>query len=253
VSFDRAVPYYDRTRGLSDRTTERIVQMLIDELRGHEPCLEIGVGTGRMSLPLHGAGIRVMGADLSEGMMRRLVERAGGRPFPLARADATVLPFRPDAFGAGMACHVLHLIPDWRSALDQLIRTIRPGGLLLVDVGGSRNRSLAQRIERRFFHEAGTKARHPGVDGPVEVDRFLASLGARLRLLPSVRETRTLTIDESIRRLEQGLFSNTWPIEPVVRRRAANATRRWAGERFGNLDRPRRRMVTIQWRAYDLP
>ena len=62
---------------------------------GRRVALEVGVGTGQVALPLHDAGIRVVGMDLSSPMLAKLVEKAKGRsPVPLVQADATRMPFR---------------------------------------------------------------------------------------------------------------------------------------------------------------
>ncbi len=81
--FDRIADSYDETRSLAPDVTEATARMLARELRGRGRCLEIGVGTGRVALPLHARGIPVAGIDLSARMIGRLVEKAGARPpFP---------------------------------------------------------------------------------------------------------------------------------------------------------------------------
>lgn len=115
-SFDRASEFYDATRSLPTAVMERVVELLRAELRGRGTCLEIGVGTGRIALPLHDAGIAMTGVDISLPMMTKLVHKSGGRtPFPLALADAARLPFSNDAFGASLACHVLHSFTTGRA------------------------------------------------------------------------------------------------------------------------------------------
>ena len=133
--FDRVVEYYDKTRSLSSASMDKLVP-LIRRTVGDGPCLEIGVGTGRIALPLQAAGTDMVGLDLSQAMMQRLVHNAGGvAPFPLVRADASSLPFIDDSFAAALAVHVLHLIPEWRQALAELGRVVRPSGPLVIDIG----------------------------------------------------------------------------------------------------------------------
>jgi SAM-dependent methyltransferase len=122
VNFDRAAGYYDATRALPAATMTELTGVLAAELAGRPPCLEIGVGTGRFALPLRAAGIEMAGTDISGAMLRRPAANAGGQsPFPLAQADATRQPFAAGAFGSVLAVHVLHLIPDWRIAVDEAI------------------------------------------------------------------------------------------------------------------------------------
>ena len=134
VVFDRAAEYYDETRGLTPEALARTVEVLNPELAPRGRCLEIGVGTGRIGLPLYRSGVDMTGLDLSRPMMFKLLEKAEGDVFPLVQGTATQLPFRDDAFGAGLIVHVLHLIPQWRSALDELVRVIRPGGAIVSSI-----------------------------------------------------------------------------------------------------------------------
>jgi SAM-dependent methyltransferase len=252
IAFDRAARNYERTRALSPRAMDETLALLRGELEARGPCLEIGVGTGRMALPLAEAGISVAGVDLSERMLRRLVEKAPGRPpVPVAVADATRLPFDGATFGAALFCHVLHLIPDWRRALGEALRVLRPGGVVLVDVGGWGS-GWGAAIVQRFCREAGVAHEFVGVRSAPEVDRAMSEAGVGLRVLPSIRERTIDSVEARIRRLESGVFSFTWPLSPRERRRAGRAVRLWARDRFGDLHRKRRAGRTITWRAFDV-
>jgi SAM-dependent methyltransferase len=137
VNFDRAAGYYDKTRALPAATMADLTGLLAAELADRQPCLEIGVGTGRFALPLRAAGIAMAGTDISAAMLERLAANAAqmpvpASPVPLAQADATRLPFAAGSFGSVLAVHVLHLIPDWRVAVDEAIRVLAPGGALVA-------------------------------------------------------------------------------------------------------------------------
>ena len=110
IPFDRAVDYYDRTRALTPGTQARMIEMLTAELAGRGRVLEIGVGTGRIAVPLREAGVDAAGVDISMPMVQRLLAKTDAR-FPVALGDATRLPFRDGSFGGAIAVHVLHLIP----------------------------------------------------------------------------------------------------------------------------------------------
>ncbi|MDP9224593.1 MAG: class I SAM-dependent methyltransferase, partial [Actinomycetota bacterium] len=99
VVFDRAAEYYDETRALTPQALAQTVEILSRELAERGRCLEIGVGTGRIGLPLHRAGMPMTGLDLSRPMMLKLREKAAGDVFPLVQGTATTLPFRDGVFG----------------------------------------------------------------------------------------------------------------------------------------------------------
>lgn len=138
VSFDRAAAFYDTTRALPEETLLAVTDVVAEATRGRGRCLEIGVGTGRIGLPLSERGVDVYGIDISVAMLEKLRAKASDRmPVRLAVADATHLPFADDSFGSAVAVHVLHLIGGWTDAVRELARCVRPGGLLLFDVGSA--------------------------------------------------------------------------------------------------------------------
>ena len=253
IVFDRAVEYYDRTRALPAEIQAAVTDLLSERLQGRGRVLELGVGTGRMALPLHERGIDLVGADLSEPMMRKLVENAGGRaPFPLVQADALALPLADGAVAAVYLCHVLHLIPRWQDAVAELVRVVRPGGLLLVDLGGAPT-LVGREIHQTFSRFAGVERPRPGCTDPDELDRVFVGHRAVPRRLPPIAFAPEYTINGLLERLGSNLFSSTWSLSDEVRTTAVESTRAWAAERFGDLDRRRSEAITIQWRAYELP
>lgn len=68
------------------RVVEAAVAFLA-ELAGDGPALELGIGTGRIALPLAAAGVPVHGIDLSEAMVARLREKPGGAEVPVVIGD----------------------------------------------------------------------------------------------------------------------------------------------------------------------
>jgi ubiquinone/menaquinone biosynthesis C-methylase UbiE len=257
VAFDRAASFYDHTRQLSNEGAKKVSELLAAEIHERRPVLEIGVGTGRIALPLAATGVAVVGLDLSGPMLDKLVANAGGTvAFPLVRADATKLPFPDDAFGAAYGVHVLHLIPGWREVVRELARVVRPRGVVLLDFGGPPEELDAiEAVSKRFEREAGIERRHPGIgeDDTPQLDEAFVKLGARLRLLPELVEDRRIPIDGWIQLLRGNVFSWTWQLDDQTRDRAADATRAWAKQEFEDLDVPRDFRQVAQWRAYDLP
>ncbi|HET9290743.1 MAG TPA: methyltransferase domain-containing protein, partial [Actinomycetes bacterium] len=82
VAFDRAAGFYDESRGL-DPAVEEVVADRVEEAVGPEGrLLEIGVGTGRIALPLHRRGRQVIGLDLSVPMLARYRAKAAAAGQP---------------------------------------------------------------------------------------------------------------------------------------------------------------------------
>jgi hypothetical protein len=84
---DRIADIYDvRYAGsaLGDPTT---AASFLGELAGSGPALELGIGTGRVALPLRAAGVDVHGIDASPAMVERLRAKPGGAEVPVTIGD----------------------------------------------------------------------------------------------------------------------------------------------------------------------
>jgi len=96
--------------------------------------LDIGVGTGRASLPLARAGMAVTGIDSSQAMLDRCRANAGDLPVDLRLGDVARLPFADAAFDTALGLNVVVHFPHVRDILAEWSRVVRPGGRLLFDI-----------------------------------------------------------------------------------------------------------------------
>ncbi|HEX2181885.1 MAG TPA: class I SAM-dependent methyltransferase [Rubrobacteraceae bacterium] len=82
---DRMAGVYDDWFGTPGNTDE--VVSFLSELAGQGRALELGVGTGRIALPLAEKGIEVHGIDASEAMVEKLRAKPGGQDIPVTIGD----------------------------------------------------------------------------------------------------------------------------------------------------------------------
>jgi SAM-dependent methyltransferase len=80
---DRIAEIYDRVHDLDPTAA---VETLAG-LAGDGPVLELGIGTGRIALPLAARGLDVHGLDASEAMVARMREKPGGGAIPVTMGD----------------------------------------------------------------------------------------------------------------------------------------------------------------------
>src|SRR5215207_4361155 len=94
--------------------------------------LEIGGGTGA-NLPHYRDVDRVTVAEPDPFMRKRLVLKleAARVPVEVSAAGAEALPFHDGSFDTVVSTLVLCTVPDQESALQEIIRVLRPGGRLL--------------------------------------------------------------------------------------------------------------------------
>jgi SAM-dependent methyltransferase len=105
------------------------------------PVLELGCGTGRITVPVARAGARVIGIDRSAPMLRRARQRLRRARLPatLLRGDIRHLPFRGRVkFDLVMAPYgILQSLireRDLRDTLASVSRSVRRGGLFVMDL-----------------------------------------------------------------------------------------------------------------------
>src|SRR5689334_14612482 len=73
---ERMADVYDALPQLPKDTDEAVA--LLAELAGGGRVLELGIGTGRLALPLRARGIKVEGIDASPAMVAKLKSKPGG-------------------------------------------------------------------------------------------------------------------------------------------------------------------------------
>lgn len=82
--------YGDRIAGVYDELYSQLDEKSIDilaELARGGPALELGIGTGRIALPLREKGVKVHGIDASEAMLEKLRAKPGGQKIPVTLGD----------------------------------------------------------------------------------------------------------------------------------------------------------------------
>jgi ubiquinone/menaquinone biosynthesis C-methylase UbiE len=107
--------------------------------------LELGCGTGRVSMPLARAGIDLVGVDRSAPMLeraRRRITRSRNRQvaksLDLVRADIRALPFEARSFAMVIAPYgILQSLirpRDLTATLASVARVVAPGGTFAIDL-----------------------------------------------------------------------------------------------------------------------
>ena len=242
ISFDRAAEFYDRTRKYPPEISAQIADSVVRLVPTQARLLEVGIGTGRIAKPLMARGLIVAGVDLSRPMMEKLVATMPpGSPAPLiAQANAAYLPLKERVFEAVLAVHVFHLIAEWRQALEEIQRVLRPGGILLAGHDGHEPDSPHRRLRERWstIVQANTRNNEqPGVRDFDELFRILRNSGAEMDEIIAAEWVMEFSLESYLNSLEKGIYSSTWRVPPEVLPQCVSELRAWARSEFGPLDR----------------
>ena len=179
-AWDRGVADYDElvAHGRLTRTEadawKAVLARALPPLSGASTVrvLEVGAGTGVMSLLIAELGYQLTATDISRGMLQEARRKAAQRPMPITFeiADAEVLPFPDAQFDAVFGRHILWTLPHPDKALAEWRRVLRPqGSLVLVDSlavrpnTAARLRRAISRLIGRLRPSGGGHRYGPGV------------------------------------------------------------------------------------------
>jgi SAM-dependent methyltransferase len=91
--------------------------------------LDAGCGTGRNLVDLAAGGGRAVGVDISLRALRFARTR---RSASLVCGSVEALPFRHRVFDAVLSRDVLYMVPDEKSAVEEIARVLAPGGTVVL-------------------------------------------------------------------------------------------------------------------------
>jgi SAM-dependent methyltransferase len=130
--------------------------------------LELGIGTGRLGLPLAARGVEVHGIDLSQAMVTRLRAKPGGERIPVAIGDfATTRVGRTFSLVYLVFNTIMNLteLDDQVGCFANAAAHLEPGGCFVIEVGipqlrrlppGERIRAFEVTDQRLGFDEFDT-------------------------------------------------------------------------------------------------
>jgi trans-aconitate methyltransferase len=181
--------------------------------RGDERVLDLGCGDGKVSAEIagqlpHG---KVLGVDLSQAMIDFATRTFALANLSFAQADARAMRLERE-FNVVFSNAVLHWVYDHVPVLQGICRALRPGGRILLQMGGRGNAANVLAAVNEVTHETrwsscfeGFNFRY-GFHGPEEYTRWLTDAGLqpqRVELIP--KDMTHPTVERFA-----GWFRTTW-------------------------------------------
>jgi SAM-dependent methyltransferase len=115
--------------------------MLVEHagVAANERVLEVGCGTGNLTIAISAAGAAVTGLDLSAPYVEFARRRVVGANIKFDIGDALNLPYSDGTFDRTLSMLTLDVLPDATRALAEMRRVTRPGGSVVVLVNDFRS------------------------------------------------------------------------------------------------------------------
>ena len=240
INYDRAVEFYDETRGYRDGVVERYRDALF-ALSGADASariLELGIGSGLIARAFQPAERRYVGIDYSLGMMRLIAGKlAGGESPLLAQADARYLPFCAGCFDLVQAVRVFHHLPDWRECIDEARRLLKPGGAMVIVENippagaGQPPWAIVQDKWDEILRRLGVE--EDGADQGIwltdeAMRQYIESTGAQVEAIDLLRyREKPVSARIMVERRVARMFSSDWSLPEAIHQKASRALRDW--------------------------
>ena len=258
INFDRVADIYDSTRSVPADVLERVADRIVATTQADltTEFLEPGIGTGRIAIPLIRRGYRYTGVDVSQQMMDRLRAKAENAPnLKLVEGDVTELPLPDASIDVVITVHLLHLVPEWQKALEEIQRVLKPAGFV---VQGRESGVPGDPVEeilhqwRRLVVENGAALRpqfasETGTLGCLNERGFRTT---QYRVADWIDQFPPIDLIDA---LHQRTFSQTWDVPNDVLDVVHEKLVAWATDQFGDVNRTvesrEEFMLTVSWRG----
>jgi SAM-dependent methyltransferase len=132
-----AARYDEETAGFDREVLDPTVDFLVDLARGG-PVLELGIGTGRVAVPLAQRGLRVHGIDLSPDMVEKLQEKPEAAEIGVTVGDFATTRVDGTFALVYLVCNTIMNLTTQDAQVacfENVAAQLEPGGCFVIEVG----------------------------------------------------------------------------------------------------------------------
>jgi SAM-dependent methyltransferase len=158
---ERIASRYDESE--SEMFDPEVVDPVVDflaELAGNGRALELGIGTGRVALPLARRGVPVHGVELSKAMAARLRAKPGAEDIGMTIGDFATATVDGQFSVAYLVFNTIMNLTTQEAQVAcfrNVAAHLEPGGCFVIEVGVPELRRLPPGETLRAFHASETR------------------------------------------------------------------------------------------------
>ncbi|MFX0092678.1 MAG: class I SAM-dependent methyltransferase [Candidatus Hodarchaeota archaeon] len=235
VSFDRVAEIYDETRWVSELIIEKLWRLINENcaLTENSRILDLGFGTGRISLPfVRKHKISVIGIDISDEMLKKakhkLNTQSSAGKVSLVYGDVCYLPFRPQSFDLILIVHLLHLVKQWKRVLVEGDKCLVPKTkqIICAWVHINWHETTPFQIYWEKIRTQGYKRDPIGLKNIQECVDFLKQMKYSFQKF-TYYENINVPVTKAFSMLEQRAFSHSWNVSEKIHFKALEEVKEW--------------------------
>jgi SAM-dependent methyltransferase len=158
---ERVAARYDESE--EEMFDSAVIQPTVDflaELAGDGRALELGIGTGRIAVPLARRGVAVHGIDMSRAMVARLREKPGGEDIGVTIGDFATTTVEGTFSVAYLVFNTIMNLTTQAAQVAcfrNVAAHLQPGGCFVIEVGVPSLRRLPPGETIHAFHVSETR------------------------------------------------------------------------------------------------
>ena len=224
--------HYDATRNIPLGLLHTCFERIFAKAGFPDQCriLDAGCGTAQVSLPLIWSGHSVVGVDVSPAMLdiaRQKLEPGDSAEF--REGDVRSLADPDNTFDGTLVSKLFQHVGNWQSAVDELIRVTKNGGLFMhINEKGAFKHAVRRQFSARC-KSLGYTDLYVGIRDRSQLGKYLALRGA-VSLAIDTRDLaweKTITYGTALEHFRLRLHSEFWAVPANVYDQILEEVRAW--------------------------
>jgi ubiquinone/menaquinone biosynthesis C-methylase UbiE len=244
IAFDAMATIYDETRTFDKAIFDAVLDYLVEKFPPSDfrKLFEPGIGTGRIAIPLAEKGYHVTGVDISPKMLKALAGKLSRRrdslPLVFRETDVTALPFEDASFDIAVVVHLFHLVRNWKKAVDEVLRVLKPGApLIMIATGTGMEIPDVNNKYRELCTECGKPARPIGLPGLPALREYLKNYSRRVEIIENRwKWTQKVCVAEALRHVKLRYYGMTRLVPEAIHLKAVDRLEKELKKQYGPLE-----------------